>query len=105
MKNILITGGSRGIGASTALACARRGYRVILTWNSQPEAADKVVDRIKAEGGEAIALKLDVGDSGGFAGFVLRPEQAMLSRWRDAGLDGLVNNAGYGLYAPIENRD
>ncbi|MCS3430153.1 SDR family NAD(P)-dependent oxidoreductase [Klebsiella sp. BIGb0407] len=103
MKNILITGGSRGIGASTALACASRGYRVILTWNSQPEAADKVVDRIKAEGGEAIALKLDVGNSDSFAGFCSDLKQTMLSRWRDAGLDGLVNNAGYGLYAPIEN--
>ena len=103
MKNILITGGSRGIGASTALACTRRGYRVILTWNSRPEAADKVVDRIKAEGGEAIALKLDVGDSGSFAGFCSDLKQTMLSRWRDTGLDGLVNNAGYGLYAPIEN--
>lgn len=103
MKNILITGGSRGIGASTALACARYGYRVILTWHSQSEAADKIVERIEAEGREAIALKLDVGNSGSFADFCSELKQSMLNRWGDTGLDGLVNNAGYGLYAPIEN--
>lgn len=40
MKYVLITGGSRGIGASTALECARRGFGVILTWKAsrmQPE--------------------------------------------------------------------
>ena len=41
MKNVLITGGSRGIGASTAIECARRGFGVILTWNSKPQAASR----------------------------------------------------------------
>lgn len=102
MKNVLITGGSRGIGASTALKCARLGYRVILTWNSQPEAATSVVERIEAEGGEAIALQLDVGNTGFFKYFRSELEQVMHSRWKDSGLDGLVNNAGYGLFNPIE---
>ena len=102
MKNVLITGGSRGIGASTALKCARLGYRVILTWNSQPEAATSVVERIEAEGGEAIALQLDVGNTGSFKYFRSELEQVMHSRWEDSGLDGLVNNAGYGLFNPIE---
>lgn len=102
MKNVLITGGSRGIGASTALKCARLGYRVILTWNSQPEAATSVVERIETEGGEAIALQLDVGKTGSFKHFRSELEQVMHSRWEDSGLDGLVNNAGYGLFNPIE---
>lgn len=102
MKNILITGGSRGIGASTALKCARLGYRVILTWNSQPEAATSVTERIEAEGGEAIALQLDVGNTGSFKHFRSELQQVMHSRWEDNGLDGLVNNAGYGLFNPIE---
>ena len=42
MKYVLITGGSRGIGASTAMECAHRGFGVIITWNSQPEAARQV---------------------------------------------------------------
>jgi NAD(P)-dependent dehydrogenase (short-subunit alcohol dehydrogenase family) len=102
MKSVLITGGSRGIGASTALKCARLGYHVILTWNSQPEAATSVVERIEAEGGEAIALQLDVGNTGSFKHFRSELEQVMYSRWEDCGLDGLVNNAGYGLFNLIE---
>ncbi|CAI0690744.1 SDR family NAD(P)-dependent oxidoreductase [Serratia proteamaculans] len=102
MKNVLITGGSRGIGASTALKCARLGYRVILTWNSQPEAATSVVEHIEEEGGEAVALQLDVGNTGSFKHFRSELEQVMHSRWEDRGLDGLVNNAGYGLFNPIE---
>lgn len=64
MKNVLITGGSRGIGASTALKCARLSYRVILTWNSQPEAAIRLVERIEAEGGWINAQTIEV--AGGY---------------------------------------
>ena len=46
MNTILITGGSRGIGASTAIECARRGMGVILTDPRNPEAAQAVVQRI-----------------------------------------------------------
>ncbi|WP_281549301.1 SDR family NAD(P)-dependent oxidoreductase [Kluyvera cryocrescens] len=102
MKNVLITGGSRGIGASTALKCAQLGYRVILTWNSHPEAAISVVERIEAEDGEAVALQLDVGNTLSFKRFRSELEQVMHFRWQDDGLDGLVNNAGYGLFNPIE---
>jgi NAD(P)-dependent dehydrogenase (short-subunit alcohol dehydrogenase family) len=102
MKYVLITGGSRGIGASTALECARRGFGVILTWNSQQNAARNVVKHIEAEGGKAIALKLDVGDAGSFTQFRSELEMAMKTQWNAQGLDGLVNNAGYGLFNPIE---
>lgn len=47
MKHVLITGGSRGIGASAALHCAQRGMGVILTYNAQPHAAQLVVERIQ----------------------------------------------------------
>jgi NAD(P)-dependent dehydrogenase (short-subunit alcohol dehydrogenase family) len=102
MKYVLITGGSRGIGASTALECARRGFGVILTWNSQQDAARNVIERIEAEGGKAIALKLDVGDAASFRQFRSALEIAMKNQWSAEGLDGLVNNAGYGLFNPIE---
>ncbi len=102
MKHVLITGGSRGIGASTAIECARRGFGVILTWNNQAESAQSVVKSIEASGGKAIAMKLNVGDAGSFDEFRTALERVMKAQWNTTGLDGLVNNAGYGLFNPIE---
>ncbi|AGB83173.1 MULTISPECIES: SDR family NAD(P)-dependent oxidoreductase [Enterobacterales] len=102
MKQVLITGGSRGIGASTAIECAHRGYGVILTWNSQPEAASRVVERINNEGGRALALRLDLEDASSFSDFRSQLTRAMETHWGARGLNGLINNAGYGLYNPIE---
>jgi NAD(P)-dependent dehydrogenase (short-subunit alcohol dehydrogenase family) len=102
MKHILITGGSRGIGASAALHCAQHGMGVILTYNAQPEAAQSVVGRIQAEGGTAVALQLDVGNSGTFTAFAAHVVQTLQETWGASTLDGLVNNAGFGLFNPIE---
>lgn len=101
MKIIIITGGSRGIGASTAVQCAKRGMGVILTYNSQPDAAQTVVRDIAFEGGKAVALKLDVTDSTSFPAFRESVSAALQSVWGRADFDGLVNNAGYGLFNPI----
>lgn len=101
MSIVLITGGSRGIGAATALACARRGIGVILTYNSNPDAAAGVVDRITEAGGTAVALKLDVADSTSFPAFSKDVRTALQSIWGRSNFDYLVNNAGYGLYNPI----
>ena len=101
MKYVLITGGSRGIGASAALQCAQRGMAVILTYNSRPDAAQRVVQRIQADGGEAATLQLDVGNSGSFAQFATRVADTLQKTWGASGLDGLVNNAGFGLFNPI----
>lgn len=101
MKHVLITGGSRGIGASTALECARRGFGVILTWNSRPEAASQVVEDIRAGGGQALALQLNVENVSSFNEFRSNLETAMESFWGARMLHGLVNNAGYGFYSPI----
>lgn len=103
MKHVLITGGSRGIGASTAIECARRGYSVIITWNSHPEAASTVVEQIRTEGGRALALKLDLNDVRSFREFHSELTALMSSQWRSRELHGLVNNAGFGLYNPIES--
>lgn len=102
MKTTVITGGSRGIGASTAIECARRGLGIILTYNRNPDAAENVVQRIIDAGGKAVALPLDVADVGTFAAFRQAVQQALASQWGVDRLDGLVNNAGYGLYKPIE---
>ncbi|MBC7150539.1 MAG: SDR family oxidoreductase [Rhizobium sp.] len=101
MKIVIITGGSRGIGASTAAQCAKRGMGVILTYNSQPDAAQTVVRDIAFEGGRAVALKLDVTDSASFPAFRESASAALQSVWGSADFDGLVNNAGYGLFNPI----
>ncbi|WP_286903011.1 SDR family NAD(P)-dependent oxidoreductase [Vreelandella sedimenti] len=102
MNTIVITGGSRGIGASTALECARRGLGVILTYKSNAEAASRVVQQIEAAGGQAQALELDVGDIGSLASFRQAVEQTLRTKWNTQWLGGLVNNAGYGLFNPIE---
>jgi NAD(P)-dependent dehydrogenase (short-subunit alcohol dehydrogenase family) len=102
MSIVMITGGSRGIGASTALQCADRGMGVVLTYKTNAEAAAAVVDRIQQRGGAAIALQLDVGDAASFAGFKSRLEETLASVWHADQLQGLVNNAGHGLYNLIE---
>lgn len=98
---MIITGGSRGIGAATALACAQRGLGVILTYNSNPGAAEEVVGKITAEGGKAAALQLDVANTSSFPAFRNAVQTILQSRWERADFDYLVNNAGYGLYSPI----
>lgn len=100
-KVIVITGGSRGIGAKTALEAARRGRGVILTYNANPDAAHAVVREIEAHGGKAVALPLDVAVSSGFSAFRAEVERALAATWGATRLSGLVNNAGYGLFQPI----
>ena len=101
MSIVIITGGSRGIGATTALTAARRGMGVILTYNSSPDSADAVVDTIVAGGGRAVALKLDVADSSSFPAFSAAVRQALRDTWNSTHFDHLVNNAGYGLFTPL----
>lgn len=102
MKHVLITGGSRGIGASIAHNCAEQGMGVILTYNAQPEAAQQVVARIQEQGGSAVALQLDVGRSDGFAAFATQVAGTLQDAWGATTLAGLVTNAGFGQFNPIE---
>ena len=102
MNVIIITGGSRGIGRSAALECSARGMGVIVTYNSHPEGAEEVVEEIEAAGGKAAALKLDVGQVASFAAFRADVAATLRTVWDRADFDGLVNNAGYGLFEPIE---
>ncbi|TFH86910.1 SDR family oxidoreductase [Billgrantia azerbaijanica] len=57
---MIVTGGSRGIGAATARLAVARGYRVALSYRDSREAADAVVTEIARGGGEAIAVAADV---------------------------------------------
>lgn len=101
MKIVIITGSSRGLGASAALKCAERGMGVIVTYNSNPKSAGDVVNTITAKGGKALALKLDVADSRTFPAFRDAVVAQLDSLWRRQSFDYLVNNAGHGLFNPI----
>ena len=87
-KTILITGSSRGIGASTALLAAKQGYRVCVNYLHHPVAAQQVVDSITLHGGKAIAYQADVS--------IEAEVIALFSKIdRDFGpLTALVNNSG-----------
>ncbi|WSQ13714.1 SDR family oxidoreductase [Streptomyces sp. NBC_01231] len=58
----LVTGGGRGIGAATSRELAARGYRVTVNYFSDRKSAERVVEDIEADGGEAFALQGDVRD-------------------------------------------
>ena len=94
MSVIVITGGSRGIGASAAEHIARRGMGVILTYNADSQAAATVVERVERVGGKAVALKLDVSDVGSFEAFRQSVVETLHETWAVTTLSGLVNNAG-----------
>lgn len=85
---LLITGGSRGIGAATALLAAQRGYAVAVNYASHSLAADEVVRQIRANGGQAIAVQADVAQEAQVQAMFEKID-AKLGR-----LTALVNNAG-----------
>lgn len=87
-KAVLITGGSRGIGAACAKLAAKAGWRVAVNYASNEPAAQAVVKEIEAASGEAFAIKGDVGVEAD----VLAMFEAVDKRF--GRLDGLVNNAG-----------
>jgi NAD(P)-dependent dehydrogenase (short-subunit alcohol dehydrogenase family) len=87
-KVLLVTGGSRGIGAATALLAATRGFAVAVNYTSNSLAADEVVRAIRADGGTAITVKADVGDEAEVLAMFDKVD-AKLGR-----LTALVNNAG-----------
>ena len=101
MTIIVITGGSRGIGAATSVQCASKGMGVVVTYNSHAAGADAVVRQIVAAGGKAVALALDVGNVATFAGFRHGLATALHATWGRDSFDGLVNNAGYGNFNAI----
>lgn len=84
---VIVTGGSRGIGAATALLLGRRGYSVVVNYAGNAAAAQEVCDSITAEGGVALAVQADVS--------VEADIDALFAAADAVGpLVGLVNNAG-----------
>lgn len=87
-KVMVITGGSRGIGAATARLAAAQGYAVCISYVRDRAAANDVVDSIKSNGGEAIAVQADVASESDVVR-LFQTADRQLGR-----LKALVNNAG-----------
>jgi len=93
-KNVLITGGARGIGAATARLLASQGWRVCINYLSNSQAAQQVVEEITNAGGSALTIAANVGLSDDVNRMFEFIDREMGS------LQGLVNNAG--VIAPMK---
>ncbi len=88
MKNVLITGGSRGIGRETAILCGVRGWSVGVNYAGNQEAAEETVGMVRAAGGKAVAIKGDVAAEADVLAMFDAAEAAF------GPLSGVVINAG-----------
>jgi 3-oxoacyl-[acyl-carrier protein] reductase len=98
-KRALITGGSRGIGKAIALAYAKLGVRVALTYRQDEASAREAVAQIEAGGGSAVALQADVRDAASIAQMVDAANRSL------GQIDILVNNAGVATPKPWQQLD
>lgn len=87
-RTLLVTGGSRGIGAAVCRQAAKAGYRVAVNYTSNAEAAEKIVAEIRKGGGDALAIRADVGSEADVLAMFDLIDHTF------GPLDALVNNAG-----------
>lgn len=100
MSLTLVTGGSRGIGAAVALACARAGHDVVINYACDADSAKEVAMHVHALGRQALTVQADVADEAQVLAMFARIDA-------EAGpLTGLVNNAGIVVPAArLEDQD
>jgi len=98
-KIALVTGGSRGLGRNMAVAIAKKGIDVILTYHTNKEAADEVVAEIESLGQKAVAFQLDTSDTKSFDNFIKQVTAYLQEQTGSPNFDYLINNAGTALYA------
>jgi 3-oxoacyl-[acyl-carrier protein] reductase len=94
-KVAVVTGASKGIGAAIAKSLGRAGATVVVNYTSSKKEADRVVASIKANGGEAIAVKGDVTKANDVRQLFAETKEAFDR------LDVLVNNAGVYKFVPL----
>ena len=87
-RSVLVTGGSRGIGAAAALLSAQRGWAVAVNYTRDAAAAQGIVSRIRDAGGTALAVQADVSDEAAVLAMFATIDRELPR------LDALVNNAG-----------
>ncbi len=95
-KVAIVTGASKGIGASIAKHLAAEGASVVVNYSSSKEGADRVVSEITKAGGKAVAVQGDVAKQGDIDRLFAESKKAF------GPLDILVNNAGVYEFAPLE---
>src|SRR5260370_31570620 len=93
----LVTGAAKGMRAGIALSLAKEGAVVAVNYASDPNGADRVVEKIKAAGGKAIAVQGSVTSSEDIDRFFNETEKQL------GNVDVLVNNAGVFAYLPLQD--
>src|SRR5262249_725069 len=96
-KSAIVTGASKGIGASIAKALAAEGAAVVINYSSSKAAANKVVAEITSAGGKAVALQGDQAKQDDIDHLFAKSKKAF------GQLDILVNNAGIYEFSPLES--
>jgi NAD(P)-dependent dehydrogenase (short-subunit alcohol dehydrogenase family) len=104
-KIALVTGGSRGLGKNMALSLAKKGFDVILTYNSKKDDAETVVAEIEKAGQKAAALQLNTGDVKSFDKFWQDIATVLQKTFNADRFDFLINNAGIGMNTPFGKTD
>lgn len=102
-KIALVTGGSRGLGKNMAIALAKKGLDVILTYNSKKDEAEAVVKEIQSLGRRAATLQFNAGEIGTFESFVGSIKKVLNEKFSSDKLDYLINNAGIGIHAMVSD--
>jgi 3-oxoacyl-[acyl-carrier protein] reductase len=96
-KVAVVTGASKGIGASIAQHLAAEGASVVVNYATSRQGADRVVSEIAAKGGKAVAIQADVAKESDIRKLFTETKKAF------GRLDILVNNAGIYEFSPLEN--